>query len=205
MFLAFHNFTSLLLPLKNIADAKFEMSSFFKNSHWIKGLMAFKSIHPSIFYTVNPSVRSRGGWSLSQQSAFKSYSQILFLIAFYIGFGFSGAQRCEWNLTQECSFLFVSISSLTYEPSRKQKLVVPGLKCVSSALTSVILLIGAIAASHSTGAPTQATLKCQGPPKQRKLVCWCTGRQSLGGMRGGAVRMKDSAVAVQLFALPAQH
>ena len=27
------------------------------------------SIHPSIFYTVNPSVGSRGGWSLSQQSS----------------------------------------------------------------------------------------------------------------------------------------
>ena len=30
------------------------------------------TIHPSIFYTVNPSVGLRGGWSLSQQSSGKS-------------------------------------------------------------------------------------------------------------------------------------
>lgn len=77
--------------------------------------------------------------------------------------------------------------------------------CVSFALTSVILLSWAVAVRHPTGAPTQGALKWCRPPTWRKQCCRCTSRQRPGGGTWGVVRMKDSAVAVQLFALPAQR
>lgn len=77
--------------------------------------------------------------------------------------------------------------------------------CVCLALTSAILLSWAVAAWRPTGAPTRGSLKCRGPPTWRKEYCRCTSRQGPGGGEGGFVRMKGGAVAVQLFALPAQH
>ena len=42
----------------------------------------YQSIHPSIFYTVNPLAGSRGGWSLSQQSLYQSiqFNSVLFIL-----------------------------------------------------------------------------------------------------------------------------
>ena len=61
----------LVTDFENICGNLLPRASFFMRKLMSSKnvLLRQQSIHPSIFYTVNPSVGSRGGWSLSQQSS----------------------------------------------------------------------------------------------------------------------------------------
>ena len=72
------------------------------------------SIHPSIFYTVNPSVGSRGGWSLSQQSSGERRGKTIIMQLIII----QCVALCPPNCPSGINKVFSDSDTITFQKSK---------------------------------------------------------------------------------------